>query len=114
MECQDNIVGLKWNVINPTGISWNVVTWTGRQVPQVSTKLPKFRNIPSLWLLGIGDRLLAAHGATMTLKVVLCQRLGEYVGNLIFHVDREYLDKSLAYMLVKTMIANIDVLGPWT
>jgi hypothetical protein len=50
----------------------------------------------------------------MTLKVILCQRLGEYVSNLVFCVDREYLDKSLAYMLAKMMIANIDVLGPWT
>ncbi len=59
-------------------------------------------------------RLLAAHGATVTLKVVLCQRLGEYVSNLVFCVDREYLDKSFSYMLAKMMIANIYVLGSWT
>ena len=40
-------------------------------------------------------RLLAAHKATVTLKVVLCQRFGEYVSNLVFSVDREYLDESL-------------------
>ena len=59
-------------------------------------------------------RLLAPDGATVTLKVVLCQRLGEYVSNLIFCVDREYLDKSLAYMFAKVMIANIYVFGSWT
>ena len=59
-------------------------------------------------------RLLAAHGATVTLKVVVCQRLGEYVSNLVFCVDREYLDKSFLYMLAKMMIANIYVLGSWT
>ncbi len=50
----------------------------------------------------------------MTLKVVLCQRLGEYVSDLVFLIDREYLDKSLAHMFVKMMIANMDVLSPWT
>ncbi len=60
------------------------------------------------------DRLLAAHGATMMLKVVLCQRLGEYISNPVFHINREYLDKSLVHMLAKMMIANIDVLSPWT
>jgi hypothetical protein len=49
----------------------------------------------------------------MTLKVVLCQRFGEYVSNLVFSVDREYLDKSLAHMFTEMMVANIDVLGPW-
>ena len=56
------------------------------------------------------DRSLAAHGATMTLKVILCQRLSKYVSNLVFGANREYLDKSLAHMLAKMMIANIDVL----
>ncbi len=50
----------------------------------------------------------------MMLKVVLCQRFGEYISNLVFRIDREYLDKSLAHMLAKMMIANIDVLSPWT
>jgi len=62
-------------------------------------------------------RLLAAHGATVTLKIVLCQRFGEYVSNLVFCVDREYLDKFFSYMLAKMMIANIYinvVLGSWT
>ena len=49
----------------------------------------------------------------MTLKVVLCQRLGEYVSNLVFCINRKYLDKSFAHMLVEMMIANIDVLGSW-
>ncbi len=50
----------------------------------------------------------------MTLEVILCQRLGEYVSNLVFRIDREYLDKSLAHMFAKMMITNIDVLSPWT
>ncbi len=50
----------------------------------------------------------------MTLEVVLCQRLGEYVSNLVFGIDREYLDKSLAHMFAKMMITNIDVLSPRT
>jgi hypothetical protein len=57
------------------------------------------------------DKLLAAHRATVTLKVVLCQRLGEYVSKLVFGVDGENLDKSLSNMLAKMMIANIYVLG---
>ena len=48
------------------------------------------------------------------LKVVLCQRFGEYVSNLVFCVNREYLDKSLAYMFAKVMIANIYVFGSLT
>jgi hypothetical protein len=55
------------------------------------------------------DRSLAAHGVTMTLKAILCQRLSKYVSNLVFGVNREYLDKSLVHMLAKMMIANIDV-----
>ena len=62
-------------------------------------------------------RILAAHGATVTLKIVLCQRFGDYVSNLVFCVNREYLDKSFSYMLAKMMKANIYinvVLGSWT
>jgi hypothetical protein len=59
-------------------------------------------------------RLLAAHEVTMTFKDILCQRLGEYVSNLVFCIDREYLDKSLAHMLAEMMTANINVLGSWT
>jgi hypothetical protein len=44
----------------------------------------------------------------------LCQRLGEYISNLVFGVDWEYLDKSLLNMLAKMMIATIYVLGPRT
>jgi hypothetical protein len=50
----------------------------------------------------------------MTLEVILCQRLGEYVSNLVFGVDWEYFDKPLSNMLAKMMIANIYVLGPRT
>jgi hypothetical protein len=50
----------------------------------------------------------------MPLKVISCQRFGEYISNLVFSVDMEYLDKSLAHMFTEMMGANIDVLGPWT
>jgi hypothetical protein len=53
----------------------------------------------------------------VTLKIILCQRFGEYFSNLVFCVDREYLDKSFSYMLAKMIIANIYinvVLGSWT
>ncbi len=50
----------------------------------------------------------------MMLEVVLCLRLGEYVSNLVFRIDREYFDESLAHMFAKMMITNIDVLSPWT
>jgi hypothetical protein len=59
-------------------------------------------------------RLLATHVAVMTLKVILCQSFCKCVINLVFRVDGEYLDKSLAHMFAKMMIANINVLGPWT
>ncbi len=59
-------------------------------------------------------RLLVTHVAAMTLEVVLCQRLGKYVSNLVFCVDRENLDKSLAHVFVKVVVANVYVLGPRT
>ncbi len=31
----------------------------------------------------------------MTLEVVLCQRLGEYISNVVFCINREYLDEFL-------------------
>jgi hypothetical protein len=48
----------------------------------------------------------------MTLKVIRCQSLGEYVSNLVFCVDREDLDKSLTNMFAKVVVTNIYVLGP--
>ena len=59
-------------------------------------------------------RLLATHVAAMTLEVVLCQGLGKYVSNLVFCVDRENLDKSLAHVFAKVVVANVYVLGPRT
>jgi hypothetical protein len=59
------------------------------------------------------ERLLAPHVAAMTLEVILRQSLGKCVSNLVFHVDREDLDKSLTYMFVKMMLANIYVFGSW-
>jgi hypothetical protein len=50
----------------------------------------------------------------MTLKVILCQSFCKCVSNLVFHVNREYLDKPLSHMFVQMMIANINVLGPGT
>ena len=59
-------------------------------------------------------RLLATHVAAVTLEVVLCQGLGKYVSNLVFCVDRENLDKSLAHVFAKVVVANVYVLGPRT
>ena len=59
-------------------------------------------------------RLLATHVAAMTLEVVLCQGLGKYVSNLVFCVDRENLDKSLAHVFAKVVVANVYVLSPRT
>ena len=56
-------------------------------------------------------RSLAAHEATMMLKVILCQGFGECVSNLVLGVHREDLDESLAYMFAKMMVAYVNVLG---
>ena len=48
----------------------------------------------------------------MTLKIILCQRFGESIGNLILGIDREDLDESLSHMFTKMMVTHIDVLGP--
>ncbi len=47
----------------------------------------------------------------MTLKIVLCQRFGESISNLILGIDREDLDESLLHVFTKMMVAYIDVLG---
>ncbi len=46
------------------------------------------------------------------MEVILCQSFGECISNLVFCVDREYLDKPLAYMFAKMMVAYIDMLCP--
>ena len=76
---------------------------------KISTKVS--HNVPlphfgSLW------RSLSAHEATMTLKIILCQRFGESISNLILGIDREDLDESLSHMFTKMMVTHIDVLGP--
>jgi hypothetical protein len=48
----------------------------------------------------------------MTLKIVLCQRFGESISNLILGINREDLDESLLHMFTKMMVIHIDVLGP--
>ncbi len=48
----------------------------------------------------------------MTLKIILCQRFGESISNLILGIDREDLDESLLLMFTKMMVTHIDVLGP--
>ncbi len=56
---------------------------------------------------------LAAHEATMKLKVILCQGFGEGISNLVLGVHREDLDESLVHMFAKMMVAHVsDVLGP--
>jgi hypothetical protein len=49
----------------------------------------------------------------MTLKVILYQSFCQGISNLVFDVNREYLDESLVHMFAKMMITNIYVLGPW-
>ena len=48
----------------------------------------------------------------MMLKVILCQRFGKSIGNLILGIDREDLDETLLHMFTKMMVTHIDVLGP--
>ena len=48
----------------------------------------------------------------MTLKVILCQRFGESISDLILGIDREDLDETLSHMFTKMMVTHIDVLGP--
>jgi hypothetical protein len=50
----------------------------------------------------------------MMMEVILCQGFCESDSNLVFGVDREDLDESLAHMFAKMMIGNIYVLDPWT
>jgi hypothetical protein len=45
----------------------------------------------------------------MTCKVILSKGFGECVSNLVLCVDREYLDKSLAYVFTKVMVADVDM-----
>ncbi len=47
----------------------------------------------------------------MTLKVILCQRFGESISDLILGIDREDLDETLLHMFTKMMVTHIDVLG---
>ncbi len=56
--------------------------------------------------------LRTAYIAAMTLEVILCQSFCKSVGNLVFGVNREDLDESLARMFAKMMIANVYVLSP--
>jgi hypothetical protein len=49
----------------------------------------------------------------MTLEVILCQSFCESISNLVFGVNKEDLDESLAHMFAKMMTTNIYVLGPW-
>jgi hypothetical protein len=57
-------------------------------------------------------RILAAHEAKLTVKIMLCQGLGECISNLFLGVDGEYLDEPLSHMFTKMMIAHIDMLCP--
>ncbi len=76
--------------------------------------VPKYSKYITLPHFGCLWRLLATHIAAMTLKVILCQSFYKCISNLVFRVNREFLDKPLSHMFAKMMIANIYVLGPWT
>jgi hypothetical protein len=54
-----------------------------------------------------------AHIGVMMLEVIFCTSFCESISNLVFGVDREDLDESLAHMFPKMMITNIYVLGLW-
>jgi|LakMenE01Jun11ns_1017448.scaffolds.fasta_scaffold9432789_1 hypothetical protein len=47
----------------------------------------------------------------MILKIILCQRFGESISNLILGINRKDLDESLSHMFTKMMVTYIDVLG---
>ena len=49
---------------------------------------------------------------TVTLKIILCQKFGESISNLILGINREDLDETLSHMFSKMMVTHIDVLGP--
>jgi hypothetical protein len=49
----------------------------------------------------------------MALEVILCQSFCLDISNLVFGVNREYLDESLMHKFVKMMIINFYVLSPW-
>ncbi len=51
--------------------------------------------------------MLATHVVTMTLKVILCQGLGERISNLVLGVHREDLDESFVHMFAKMMVAYV-------
>ncbi len=48
----------------------------------------------------------------VTLKVILCQRFGKSISNLILGIDREDLDETHSHMFTEMMVTHIDVLGP--
>ena len=45
----------------------------------------------------------------MMCKVILSEGLGKCVSNLVLCVNRKYLDKSLAYVSTKVMVADIEM-----
>jgi hypothetical protein len=49
----------------------------------------------------------------MTLKFIFSQSFRQSISDLVFGINREYLDESLAHMFAKVMVTNIDVLGSW-
>jgi hypothetical protein len=53
----------------------------------------------------------AAHGMAMMLEAVLRQRFCECIRNLIAGVNGKDLDEALSDVLVKMMVAHINVLG---
>jgi hypothetical protein len=54
-------------------------------------------------------RSFATHVLAMMCKVILSEVLGECVSNLVLCVDWEYRDKSLAYVFMKVMVADVDM-----
>jgi hypothetical protein len=105
---------MRWNVLKLNGLSWNVsqcgdMGMIGKYLKYV----PKYSNYVTLPHFGGLERLRIAHVAAMTLKVILCQSFCQSISNLVFGIDREYLDESLAHMFAKMITTNVNVLGSW-
>jgi hypothetical protein len=72
-----------------------------------------YSNYATLPHFGGLERSRTAHIAVMTLKFICSQSFYQSISNLVFGINREYLDESLAHMFAEVMVSNNDVLGSW-
>ncbi len=105
---------LRWNELKLNGIGWNVSQRGDMgMVGKYPKKVPKYSNYVSPPHFCGLERLYTTHIATMMLEVILCKSFCLSVSNLVFGIDRDYFDESLAYTFAKMMITNVFVLGSW-